>query len=467
MLRELREIPLFASFSDEQLACLDGLGTEVYLSDDDVLFKEGDSAKGLYILLDGEMQITKHIGEQETVLATYQRGAFVGEISMLTGAPHNATVYATKPSRFLKYESNLFREALNTSPILAVILSTMAERLRDTESLVQQHEKLSALGKLSAGLAHELNNPASAALRASKQLPERLAVLQSFVLKFNRLHLTADQLEFLMQFQNKLLERVAQRELLDPLEQSDREELLAAWIENQGIDDGWRFAPMLVQAGLDSDGLEALQARMGEDGFGEALTWLEGVLTVSGLLHTVEQSTSRISELIKAVKAYSYMDQTPIQEVNIHEGIESTLTILGHKIKHISVIREYARDLPRITVYGSELNQVWTNIIDNAVDAMDTTDSKEDKLWIRTSLQNEHVVVEIADNGPGIPPEIQSRIFEPFFTTKAIGEGSGLGLDITYRIVVDRHHGNIRVYSEPGNTRFEIWLPINLTIDAP
>jgi len=463
MLDAMRRLPLFAAFPEEQLQCFVDDMHEINLNAGDILFREGDAPNGLYVLVDGAMEVTKRMNGQEVVLASYHPGEFFGEISLLTGMPATATIRITEPSRILKYDKTLFEEMLKTSPIIGIMLAKMVERLRNTESMVQQHEKLSALGKLSAGLAHELNNPASANIRASRQLPETLTNLQALALRLTQLNLSPDQLDYLNALQNTLMEQAAQPQPpLDPLTQSDLEEALSTWIEAQGVPDGWRLAPILVSARLDIPQLEALQTKVGPGAFGSALAWIEGMLTVLTVLRTIEHSSKRIFDLIKAIKAYSYMDQTPVQDVDIHEGLENTLIILGHKLKDVTVIREYDRSLPRVTVYGSELNQVWTNIIDNAIDAM----RGRGKLWLRTRRELDRVFIEIADNGPGIPPEIQSRIFEPFFTTKGVGEGSGMGLDIAYRIVVDRHHGNLSVTSQPGDTCFEVCLPIHQTLSG-
>jgi signal transduction histidine kinase len=451
----IRQMPLFANFTDEQCTSLWDQGSEIYLEAGETLFHEGDPPQGLYILLEGSMEISKKIGAQPVVLAIFGPGQFVGEISLLTGSPHNATVRLTEPSRLLKFDAELFN-GLKSSPVIGLMLSTMAERLRNTEAQVQQHEKLSALGKMSAGLAHELNNPASASLRAAKQLPETLSTLQALMLSLNQLNLRVDQVQYLIELQASLMQRSSETLVLDSLEISDREEEVAAWIEDQGIPDGWQLAPVLVGAALDIDQLDTLRERVGDSALGAALIWLEGTLRVLGLLRMIETSTTRIVELIKSVKAYSYMDQGPSQEVDIHEGLENTLTILNHKLKNVTVTREYDHNLPHITVYGSELNQVWTNLIDNAIAAMDG----RGHIWIRTWRDEDRLKVEIKDNGPGIPSEIQSHIFEPFFTTKPVGEGTGLGLDISYRIVVDHHQGSIKVDSAPGDTRFQVCLPV-------
>ncbi len=250
---------------------------------------------------------------------------------------------------------------------------------------------------------------------------------------------------------------------LAPLTQSDREDALADWLDDHNIADGWKLAPILVAGGVSETQLDKLTQQLTPEALSEGVSWLTETLTLAGLVNEVEHSTSRISALVKAIKSYSYMDQAPLQNVNLHDGLESTLTILNHKLKYgVTVHREYAPNLPRITAYGGELNQVWTNLIDNAADAMKGIGD----LTIRTSIDHQQLLTEIADTGSGIAPEIQVRIFEPFFTTKGVGEGSGLGLDIVRRIIVNRHHGDIRVTSNPGDTRFQIWLPLEQPHDG-
>ncbi len=455
MFPELRQHAVFENFSDDELACFTTPGTQLTLGEGEALFYEGDPPRGLFILLEGELEITKVINGKNVILATHQEGSFVGEISLLTGNPHTATARTTKPSRLLRFAKDQFAE--QTSPMVNLMLQAMALRLRNTEARVQQDEKLAALGKLSAGLAHELNNPASANLRAAEQLPEHVFTLQNTMIALNRLAFTPEQMDELYAFQSRLVERAANAPKLNPIEQSDRESALETWLEDQGVREGWRFAPVLVGAGVTTEELDALVGRIQGRGLEHVLAWFESTLTIVDLLTTLRQSATRIVDLIQSVKAYSYMDQSPRQEVNIHDGIEDTLKILAHKLKGVTIIRDYAPDLPRLTVYGSELNQVWTNIIDNAIDAM----QGKGTLKIRTWEELDHVLVEITDDGPGISEAIQSRIFEPFFTTKGVGEGTGLGLDIVYRIVSQTHKGSVDVHSVPGETRFTISLPIH------
>jgi signal transduction histidine kinase len=452
----LRQIPLFQDYDDDELVALLAQAVEVKLEPGDILFNEGDPPRGMFVIIEGTLEITKRIGNSDVILANHGPGVFVGEISLLTGEPHTATGKMTSPGRALRYGVELFNSA-EQAPIVVLMVKTMAARLRTTEMMVQQQEKLSGLGKMAAGLAHELNNPASASLRAASQLPEKITTLQKLTLRLTQLGLTPEQSDYLTDFQDQMLERSKQRVILDSLEQSDREEELSNWMDDRSIDESWVLAPTFVAAGVTVDELDDLAEQLGEDNLNDALKWLDGMISLLDLVKLVESSSTRIVDLIKSVKSYTYMDQSPMQEVDIHEGLESTLTMLRHKLKNVEVTRQYDRTLPRITVYGSELNQVWTNLIDNAVDAMDG----RGKLSIRTFREGDRIMVEVGDNGPGVPPEIQSRVFEPFFTTKAVGQGTGLGLDISYRIIVDHHKGSIRLTSEPGDTRFRICLPID------
>ncbi len=324
------------------------------------------------------------------------------------------------------------------------------------EALRRQEEKMAALGKLTAGLAHELNNPATAANRAASSLRESVQNLASLLWKGNSLPFTPEQAQDLAELQSKALERSRSSIPQDPLAQSDLEEDLQDWMDMHHLPEGWKHAPTLAQAGVDSSWLEDVIEITGAEMFGEALSWMEAILSIAGLAGEIETSTRRLSEIAKAVRAYTYQDQSP-RDVDLHRSLENTLLILGYKLKEgVKVVREYDPSLPHVAGYGGELSQVWTNLIDNAIDAL----GGKGTITIRTSHQDGNVVVEIADDGPGIPPEIQKRIFEPFFTTKEMGKGTGLGLDISQRIVVERHQGEMLVESRPGETRFRVRLPV-------
>jgi len=454
----LRQAPLFAQCAQEDLDWLAEQVEEVHLNAGDLLFAEGQQEVSFYVLLEGELQITKHLGGQEMPLATHHAGAFTGEVPLLTGTPYIATARAGQSSHLLRIGADAFQQMLSLCPaITRTVFKTMAERMQGLESQLRQREKLAALGTLAAGLAHELNNPAAAARRAAAQVRETLLTFYALDLSLQQ-RLTLAQFEALTQAAETASQPSAAVPALDPLAESDREDEMTTWLEAHGSADGWKLAPTLVRAGLTTDRLEDVASLLPAEALGDTLAWLEARLSLSGLVGELEESSARISDLVKAVKSYSYMDQAPQQEVDVHEGLESTLTILGHKLKGgVSVIRQYDRSLPRITAYGSELNQVWTNLIDNAIDAM----AGQGRLSIHTAREGTALLVEIADTGSGIAPDIQPRIFEPFFTTKGVGQGSGLGLDIAYRIVVGRHHGDICVVSRPGDTRFQVRLPLS------
>ena len=327
---------------------------------------------------------------------------------------------------------------------------------RQTEEELRQREKLSALGKMSAGLAHELNNPAAAAQRAGAQLREQLAAQEALVVRLNAHGLSEAQWAGLANLKTSEA-AVGESEKLNAIERADAEDELAAWLTDRGVEEPWDVAAGLAAAGLDSDGLATVADQLPEATVSDALNWLCQSLAVADLIETITASTRSISELVAAVKEYSYMDRAPVQEVDVHDGIDSTLRILGHRLKEgTSLVRDFDRSLPRVLVPAGELNQVWTNLIDNAIDAAGATG----EVRVRTFREGSRLVVEVGDNGAGIPEEIQSRIFDPFFTTKDVGEGTGLGLDVARRIVTERCGGEIDVRSEPGNTLFQVRLQI-------
>lgn len=452
---ELRQSPLFASLSGDQIHCIEE-GREVKLATGETFVREGEVTEIFSVLLEGELRITRKYGNQEILMATHQPGMFSGEISLLLDLPALASVRAMRPSRLVVFNKEAFWKLLSSCPSVASeILRTMATRIRNVEGYSQQREKLMSLGTMAAGLAHELNNPAAAAARAAVHLQTTTTEVQAFACELNQ-RLTAAHWQILVEASDAALERVAKAERLDSMAQSDQEDAVSTWLEKLGVAEGWKLAAAFVSAGLDEQWLTSLTAQLPAEALADSLGWLEARISLKNLLNEIEQSTKRISELVKAVKSYSYMDQTPLQQVDVHEGLESTLTMLGHKLKGVEVARDFDRTLPRLMAYGSELNQVWTNLLDNAADAV----KPEGKICIRTFRDDGQVVVAIRDTGKGIPPEVQARIFEPFFTTKGVGSGTGLGLMISNRIVADRHGGEIEFESKPGLTEFRVRLPI-------
>jgi signal transduction histidine kinase len=342
--------------------------------------------------------------------------------------------------------------------------SLQKKKLRDLERaylqqevMLRQSEKLATLGRLSAGMAHELNNPAAAVQRGAKQLRTEMASLHSAYLQLSALGLSPDQIEALSALDRTSQEYAAQPSSLDSLDRSDREAEIESWLDSQGIPEAWQYPPNLLNLGYDPDRLETLANDLPGDHFPAVIAWLSATYSIYSLIEEMWHGSAHISEIVKALKAYSYMDQAPVQAVDVHEGLDNTLVMLRSKLKTgINIHRDYTSDLPRIEVHGSQLNQVWTNLIDNAIDAM----QGHGDLTLRTYVDGNWIVVEVEDQGPGIPKAVQSRIFDPFFTTKPPGQGTGLGLNISHNIVVQNHNGKIGFESAPGRTCFQVKLPV-------
>ncbi len=331
---------------------------------------------------------------------------------------------------------------------------------KSTQQAIGQRERLLALGSLSAGLTHELNNPAAAAVRATASLRERVGKMRRKLRVISEGAYDRETLAGLIEIQERTAEKVAKAPVLSPLEASDREDLLADWLDDHGVTEGWRIAPTFVQAGLDTDWLEQVAAAVDEETLPGAVGWLNYTVETELLMDEIQDSAARISHLVDAAKQYSQLDRAPFQVADVHELLDSTLLMLSGKLgRGIRVVKEYDRTLPRVPAYPAELNQVWTNLVDNAVAAMREADG-EGTLTVRTARHDDRLLVEFGDTGPGIPAEIRDRVFDPFFTTKPVGEGTGLGLDISWRIVVNKHHGALRFESEPGDTRFQVLLPL-------
>jgi signal transduction histidine kinase len=459
---ELRTLFLFEKLTDAQLDWLCERGRVQDIPAGPV-FTEGDPATCFYVLLDGTVVLSRRVGADNVeMLRTSQRGVYAGAWTAYLGdrVPQRYTnsMQVTEPSRFFVLDAGAFAELMHEwFPMAAHLLEGMFFGRRNLLEATAQRERLLALGSLSAGLTHELNNPAAAAVRATASLRERVSGMRHKLGVIAGGGWDATTLQTLIQLQEEAADRVPKAPALSPLEASDREDAITDWLDSRGVSDGWQLAPAFVADGLDVGWLEHVAATVGAALLEGALRWLNSTIETELLMNEIEDATTRISSLVGAAKQYSQLGRAPHQVIDVHELLDSTLLMLSGKIPPgIRVAKEYDRSLPAIPAYAAELNQVWTNLIDNAVSAMGETGV----LTIRTGLDRNQVFVDIGDTGPGVPPEIKERIFEPFFTTKPVGQGTGLGLDISWRIVVNKHHGDIQLTSVPGDTRFRVRLPV-------
>lgn len=462
---DLRGLFLFEHLSEDQLAWLVAHGqVETHHAGAQVL-REGQPATCFYVLLAGTVTLSRVIGGQRVEThRTDHRGAYFGATQAYLGADVEArTVYqmtadAVTDVRLYQLPAHDFGAMFRSwFPMAIHLLEGLFFGMRNTERIVSQRERLLALGSLSAGLTHELNNPAAAAVRATGALRERVAGMRHKLALLASGSLDPATLPVLVKLQESAVERVAKAPKLGPMETADLEDEVTDWLDAHGVGGGWDLAPVLVAGGLDVDWLDRAAAVCPETATEAAVRWLAYTVETETLMNEIEDATTRVSTLVGAAKQYSQVDRAPFQVVDVHELLDSTLVMLGGKLRDgVRVVKDYDRSLPPLPAYPAELNQVWTNLVDNAVAAMDGTGT----LTVRTSRAGDDLVVEVADTGTGIPAEVKGRIFEPFFTTKAVGEGTGLGLDISWRIVVERHHGDIRVVSEPGDTRFLVHLPL-------
>jgi signal transduction histidine kinase len=459
----LRNVPLFANLPDEDLDRLCEMLVRIELSDGEELFAEGSQGDRAYIIESGELEIIKVSGERNVLLAVRGVGDVIGEMSLVDNSPRMASVRALGETCLLSVHHDQLTYLLSTSSSAAeAMFYTVLARWRNTESKLRQSEKMATLGTMTAGIAHELNNPSAAVKRGAEQLESAMTDLTMSYVELSKAELTDEQRYTVQRLAIHCQEQAGEPPMMDALERSDKEYELETWLEDNGVEDAWELAPSLVEMNYTDDDLTLLVKDFETEQLGLMVRWLSATYRTYNLFAELSQGAERISGIVKALKTYSYLDQAPIQAVNVNKGLNDTVLILNHKLKSgHSLRREYDDDLPEIHGYGSELNQVWTNLIDNAADALAEKPAGEGLITLRTRQDDNWIVVDIEDNGTGIPPEVQSRIFDPFFTTKPPGEGTGLGLDISYNIVVMKHRGEIKVDSEPGRTTFHVWLPVN------
>ncbi|MEV6875287.1 ATP-binding protein [Amycolatopsis sp. NPDC051128] len=459
---ELRGLFLFEHLSEDQLDWVAANAVLEQYEGDTFVIREGDEATCFYVILNGAVRMTRLVsGTEVETNRSDQRGAYFGATQFFVHqeAEHRygASVQALSNLTLLALPAAAFAvEFRQWFPMATHLLEGMYLGWRNSDTVIGSRRRLLALGELSAGLTHELNNPAAAAVRATSALRERVAGMRHKLAFLAKKDIDPELLYQLIDVQERLVKQVAQAPKLSAMQQSDREDQIGDWFDDHGIDQGWDLADIYVRAGLTTADLDNVLEQVGDTIMDGAVRWLAYALETEMLMGEIEDSTTRISALVGKAKQYSQMDRAPHQWVDVHDGLDSTLVMLAGKIGDgVRVVKEYDRSLPEIPAYPAELNQVWTNVIDNALGAM----KGEGTLTLRTWRVGDQVRVEVGDTGPGIPDEIKPRIFEPFFTTKPVGEGTGLGLDISWKIVVERHQGDLRVESEPGNTRFEVCLP--------
>ncbi|WP_082945705.1 ATP-binding protein [Mycobacterium sp. E2733] len=468
---ELRSLFLFEALTDEQLAVLCANG-HIENYEPGPICVEGEPATCFYVLIEGELMMSKLSGGQDIETnRTSQRGVYCGAWRAFTGGKqksYDASVHVTKPSRFFVMDAPVFARFMKDQfPMAVHLLDGIAVGTDRTRRIIDNREKLLALGRLSAGLTHQLNNPAAAIARAAADLRQRVAGMRQKLEMLADGTVTPEALRALVRLQEEVAAQVAKSASanMSAIETADLEDAVGEWLEDHGVEGGWEIAATLVEGGIDTDWLERIAAATEELGAStsleKAIRWLTYTVEGELLLNQILEASKRISALVADAKQYSQMDRAPFQVADVHELLHSTLTMFADRLGKdagVQVVKELDRSLPQIPCYPGDLNQVWTNIIDNAIAAMRDTGGT---LTIRTCRDGENMArVEICDTGPGVPEEVREHIFEPFFTTKPFGEGTGLGLDLAFNIVVKKHRGDLRVESAPGDTRFIVLLPL-------
>jgi signal transduction histidine kinase len=467
---ELRTLFLFESLSDDQLAWLSNSGFVEDVPSGSDIYVEGEPAARFFVVVSGTVSMSRRVhGDDVEVVRTSQRGVYGGATQAALGdrVPQiypNSLRAVSDVTLFVLPADNFAWMMREWFPMAMHLLEGLFFGMRNSQTLVGERQRLLALGSLSAGLTHELNNPAAAAVRATAVLRERITAMRHKLALIADGRLDGRQLHDLVELQEAAVKRAASAEKLSPLQASDAEDALGDWLDEHDIAGGWDLAGTLVAGGVDVAWLDQIAGAVGAENLEAAVRWLTYTVETELLMGEIDDAVTRISSLVAAAKEYSQLDRAPHQTVDVHELLDATLVMLSGKIPSgVRINKEYDRGLPAIPAYPAELNQVWTNLIDNSLWAM----AGEGTLTVHTERDGDWLIVEIADSGPGIPPEVRPRIFEPFFTTKPVGEGTGLGLDISYRIVVHKHHGDIRVESRPGDTRFRVLLPVSEEVVEP
>lgn len=458
LLSQLRHIPLFQNIKEQDLDCLGDVEV-LDAPTSTVLFTPGETKLYFWVAMEGEIRATKPEADGGcTLLGTLKAGDTFGEVPLLTGASstpvHAETVV---DSKLLRIDRDSFWNMMSTCPVVrAGVLANMGHRLEAYQLLTLHREKLISLGTLAAGLMHELNNPGAAARRAAQQLRDNLIRLQEISLRFTEANLTLEQKRCMADLQAEAL-KFQKPQAMSSLEQADAEEAMLEWLESSGVENAWKLAPTLVAVGWRSEDIECAKQAFPPGILSDALNWLEALVSSLQLVGTIEESITRVTDLVVAVKKYAYDDKNREREIDIHDSIQSTLTILAHKFrqKQLSIRKIFSPDIPKIKTTGTGLSQVWTNLLDNAIDAS----PEKGEITIHTWVEDGKANIGIADEGAGVAPEHREHIFEPFFTTKPAGVGTGLGLDIAHRIVVGQFGGEINFTSEPGKTEFVVGIP--------
>ncbi|GLY05629.1 MULTISPECIES: ATP-binding protein [Actinoplanes] len=462
---ELRGLFLFEKLTDDQLAWIAAHGCTMRVPAGGLVLREGDPAEKFFVLLSGTIALTRRVGADDVETnRTEQRGVYMGATQAYIrddGVPRTymQSMRALSDSEFFVLSSADFGALMRDwFPMAIHLLEGLALGMRSSQAAIGERQRLAALGALSAGLMHELNNPAAAASRATGALRQRVAAMRMKLGKLAAGKVAPDRLTALLELQEEVIERAAKAPVLTAMQTADLEDELGDWMESREVTAPWDVAPVFAQGGIDVDCLAEIESRLASpELLDQAIHWIGYALETEQLMSDIEDATSRVSSLVLAAKQYSHVDRAAHQWIDVHTGLDSTLVMLSHKIGDgVRVVKEYDRSLPQIPAHPAELNQVWTNLIDNAIQAMEHTGT----LTIHTSREGDHVLVSLRDTGPGMTPEVRKRVFEPFFTTKPVGQGTGLGLDISYRIVTNGHGGDITVESAPGDTRFLVRLPL-------